>query len=90
MEMNDNKNVDPQLGINRDEDIEWDNGEATYGHKRADFKRKDQPDEAHLTKTANDPNHHINEELKNANLSQNEDIGNRNKERDKGVSGKDL
>jgi hypothetical protein len=90
MEMNDNKNVDPQIGINRDEDIEWDNGEATYGHKRADFKRKDQPDEAHLAKTENDPKHHINEELKNANLSQNEDIGNRNKERDKGISGKDL
>lgn len=88
--MNDNKNVDPQIGINRDEDIEWDNGEATYGHKRADFKRKDQPDEAHLAKTENDPKHHINEELKNANLSQNEDIGNRNKERDKGISGKDL
>ena len=88
--MNDNKNVDPQLGNNRDEDIEWDNGEATYGHKRADFKRKDQPNEAHLAKTENDTHHNLNEELKNANLSQNEDIGNRNKESDKGISGKDL
>ncbi|MBT2564600.1 hypothetical protein J7E50_01175 [Pedobacter sp. ISL-68] len=89
--MNENKNVDPNGEINHnEEDIEWDNGEATYGHKRADFKRKDQPDEAHLAKTENDPKHHINEGLKNANLSQNEDIGNRNKERDKGISGKDL
>jgi hypothetical protein len=88
MKMNDNKNVDPQIDSNRDEDIEWDN--ETYGHKKTDFKRKDQPDEAHLAKTENDPKHNINKDLKNANLSQNEDIGNRNKERDKGVSGKDL
>jgi len=90
METNDNKHVDPQNGINSNEDIEWDNGEATYGHKRADFKRKDQPDDIHLTKTENDAKHDINKVLKNANLSQNEDIGNRNKERDRGISGKDL
>jgi len=88
--MNEKKNVDPQININHNEDIEWDNGEATYGHKRADFKRKDQPDETHLAQSENDPEHNINQALKNANLSQNEDIGNRNKEKNKGISGKDL
>ncbi|WP_293310206.1 hypothetical protein [Pedobacter sp. UBA5917] len=82
-----NKKTDPQ--ISADQDIDWDNGEATYGHKRNDFKRKDQPDEAHLAKTES-ADHNINEGLKNANLSQNEDIGNRNKEADKGIKGQDL
>lgn len=79
-----NKKIDPQLDT--DQNIDWDNGEATYGHKRSDFKRKDQPDEAHLAKTEG-AGHNINHELKNANLSQNEDIANRNKESDKGISG---
>ncbi len=62
--MNENKNIDPNSEINRnEEDIEWDNGEATYGHKRADFKRKDQPDELHLLKAENDPTHAVNENL---------------------------
>ena len=91
MEINENKNVDPNSEINRnEEDIEWDNGEATYGHKRADFKRKDQPDESHLLKTENDPTHAVNENLNNSNLSQGEDIGNRNKNNEKGLRGKDL
>ncbi|WP_162800005.1 hypothetical protein [Pedobacter jeongneungensis] len=91
MKMNDEnkkKEIDPQLGIDRDEEIDWDNGEATYGHKRTDFKRKDEPNETHLLK-AESSVHNINEELKNANLSRNEDIGNRNKDADKGIRGKD-
>ncbi|WP_235526094.1 hypothetical protein [Pedobacter sp. Leaf216] len=90
MNDNNNKDVNPQIGGSHDDDIEWDNGEATYGHKRADFKRKDQPDDAHLAKTKTVGKHNINKELNNANLSQNEDIGNRNKEKDRGISGKDL
>ncbi|MGN7988167.1 hypothetical protein ACTJKC_12550 [Pedobacter sp. 22226] len=91
MEMNDEnkkKEIDPQLGIDRDEEIDWDNGEATYGHKRTDFRRKDEPNETHLAKT-DGAAHDVNKELKNSNLSQNEDIGNRNKDADKGISGKD-
>ncbi|MBB6236168.1 hypothetical protein HDC90_000774 [Pedobacter sp. AK013] len=88
MESNENKNVDPNEEINHnEEDIEWDNGEATYGHKRADFKRKDEPAASHLSKAENDPTHAVNENL---NLSQSEDIGNRNKNKEKGLKGKDL
>ncbi len=82
-----NKKIDPQLDA--DQDIDWDNGDATYGHKRTDFKRKDQPDEEHLAKNE-DVGHNIKNDLKNTNLSLNEDIANRNKESDKGISGKDL
>ncbi|MGM9474932.1 hypothetical protein ACS5PU_00830 [Pedobacter sp. GSP4] len=90
MEINEKKNVDPKLGVDRDEDIEWDNGEATYGHKRPDFKRKDEPDEEHLAKAQKDAEHDVNNDLKHTNLSQGEDIGNRNKTNNKGLKGKDL
>lgn len=91
MESNENKNVDPNGEVNHsDEYIEWDNGEATYGHKRTDFKRKDEPEASHLLKTENDPKHTVNENLSNSNLSQGEDIGNRNKNNEKGLRGKDL
>ena len=83
------KEVDQQLGSHQDEGIDWDNGEATYGHKRNDFKRKDEPDETHLAKADAD-SQNINKALKNANFSQNEDIANRNKDADKGIRGKDL
>ncbi|WP_316827398.1 hypothetical protein [Pedobacter miscanthi] len=92
MEMNDENNkkeIDPQPDANHDQEIDWDNGEATYGHKRTDFKRKDQPDEAHLEKTENAGEHDVNTALKNANLSQNDDIGSRNKEANKGLKGTD-
>ncbi|GGH17028.1 MULTISPECIES: hypothetical protein [Pedobacter] len=86
---NKKKELDPQFDIDRDEDIDWDNGEATYGHKRTEFKRKDQPDEAHLANTEGHSEHDVNKTLKNTNLSKDEDIANRNKEADKGISGKD-
>ncbi|WP_406824084.1 hypothetical protein [Pedobacter sp. KACC 23697] len=91
MESNENKNIDPNGEINRNEDdIEWDNGEATYGHKRTDFKRKDEPQSSHTVNTENDPARSVNEDLNNSNLSQGEDIGNRNKNDEKGLRGKDL
>ncbi|MEH3111836.1 hypothetical protein [Pedobacter terrae] len=91
MENNENKNLDPNAETDRnEEDIEWDNGEATYGHKRADFKRKDEPEATHLSKTENDPDRNVNEDLNHSNLSQGEDIGNRNKYDEKGLHGKDL
>lgn len=91
MESNENKNIDPNEEINRnEEDIEWDNGEATYGHKRADFKRKDEPQASHLVNTENGPDQKVNENLTNSNLSQGEDIGGRNKNDEKGLKGKDL
>ncbi len=83
------REVDQQLGSHKDEGIDWDNGEATYGHKRSDFKRKDEPEETHLAK-ADAAGHNINKELKNVNFSQNEDIANRNKDAAKGIRGKDL
>jgi len=90
MEINENKNIDANGEINHNEDnIEWDNGEATYGHKRADFKRKDEPDASH-TNEENNPPRNVNENLNNSNLSQGEDIGNRNKNDEKGLRGKDL
>ncbi|MBO9672869.1 MAG: hypothetical protein J7577_05470 [Sphingobacteriaceae bacterium] len=92
MEMNDEnkkKGSDPQLDIDHDEEIDWDNGEATYGHKRTEFKRKDQPDEAHLASTEGHPEHDVNKTLKNTILSKDEDIANRNKDADKGISGKE-
>jgi len=85
MESNENKNIDPN-----EDHIEWDNGEATYGHKRADFKRKDEPETPHSVNTENDPIRSVNENLTNSNLSQGEDIGNRNKNDEKGLRGKDL
>ncbi|WP_293744755.1 hypothetical protein [uncultured Pedobacter sp.] len=91
MENNDNKNSDSKEDINRNDDqIDWDNGEATYGHKRADFKRKDEPEASHLPSTENDNSQNINENLNNANLSKGEDIGSRNKNDDKGLRGEDL
>ncbi|WP_412466155.1 hypothetical protein [Pedobacter sp. KLB.chiD] len=90
MENNENKNIDPNEETNHnEEDIEWDNGEATYGHKRADFKRKDEPMTSHKS-GENDVNQDVNGSLNNSNLSQGEDIGNRNKNDDKGLHGKDL
>ncbi|SDG78372.1 hypothetical protein SAMN05421827_11135 [Pedobacter terrae] len=91
MESNENKNIDPNEGINNNEEgIEWDNGEATYGHKRADFKRKDEPAASQVVSSENDPARGVNENLTNSNLSQGEDIGNRNKNDEKGLRGKDL
>jgi len=91
MENNDNKNSDSNEGINRNDDqIDWDNGEATYGHKRADFKRKDEPEASRLAAAENDNSQNITESLNNANLSQGEDIGSRNKSDDKGLRGEDL
>ncbi|MFC1225482.1 hypothetical protein ACFE6N_16860 [Pedobacter sp. BG31] len=90
MENNDNKNSDSNEDINRDDQIDWDNGEATYGHKRADFKRKDEPEASRLPSTVNDTSQNINESLNNSNLSQGEDIGSRNKNDDKGLRGEDL
>ncbi|WP_231427261.1 hypothetical protein [Pedobacter sp. Leaf250] len=73
-----------------DPNIEWDNGEATYGHSisESDFKRKNSPNKNHINKTENDAN--TIDDLKNENLSQGEDIGNRNKTGEKGLGGKDL
>ena len=90
MENNDNKNSDSNEDINRDDQIDWDNGEATYGHKRADFKRKDVPEASRLPSTENGTSQNINESLNNANLSQGEDIRSRNKNDDKGLRGEDL
>lgn len=91
MESNENKNIDPNEEINNNEEgIDWDNGEATYGHKRTDFKRKDEPANPHSVNTENDHIRNLNENLTNSNLSQGEDIGNRNKNDEKGLRGKDL
>ncbi len=91
MESNENKKNDPNEGINSNEDqIEWDNGEATYGHKRVDFKRKDEPAASQVVRSENDPVRNVNENLTNSNLSQEEDIANRNKNDEKGLRGKDL
>ncbi|GGE53540.1 hypothetical protein EV200_102445 [Pedobacter psychrotolerans] len=71
--------------------IEWDNGEATYGHAITDspFRRKNVPDENHLSKLE-EHDHDVNEELKNINLSNNNDPSNRNSDQEKGLGGKDL
>jgi hypothetical protein len=91
MESNENKNIDPNQEVSRNEEgIEWDNGEATYGHKRTDFKRKDEPEASHIESSENAPVRSVNENLNNSNLSQGEDIGNRNKNDEKGLQGKDL
>lgn len=87
MDMNDNngEQVNPNQVDGR---IEWDNGDVTYGHKLPDIKRKDSPSEEHLEKAKNE--HKVNDNLVNSNLSQGEDIGSRNREKDKGIKGKDL
>lgn len=71
--------------------IEWDNGEATYGHAISDspFKRKNTPGENHLSK-AEKSNDDVNQDLKNINLSKNDDPDNRNSGQEKGLGGKDL
>jgi len=71
--------------------IEWDNGEATYGHAISDspFKRKNIPDENHLSKLE-ESDRDVNEELKNINLSSSEDPSIRNSDQEKGLGGKDL
>jgi len=79
-------NQENQRDPNADDGIEWDNGEATYGHKLPEVKRKDSPDDEHLTKS----NVNASEELKNLNLSQDEDLANRNQSNNKGIAGKDL
>jgi len=75
---------------NTDRNIEWDNGEATYGHTISDseFKRKNTPSKDHISNTENETNTIDN--LKNENLSQGEDIGSRNSIDEKGLGGKDL
>lgn len=77
---------------NDDQNIEWDNGEVTYGHSiiQSEFKKKNQPDESHFKKQPAGENSDTINDLKNQNLSQQEDIGNRNDSNEKGIGGKDL
>ncbi|TCD10133.1 hypothetical protein EZ449_09910 [Pedobacter frigidisoli] len=86
MDMNDNSG--DQVNPDQLDGIEWDNDDATYGHKLPEIKRKDLPTDEHLEKIKNQLQ--VNDDLVNSNLSQGEDIGNRNKEKDKGIRGKDL
>ncbi|RZK16917.1 MAG: hypothetical protein EOO86_13800 [Pedobacter sp.] len=85
-----NNRDEDQSGKRDDQNIEWDNGEVTYGHSIAnsEFRRKNTPNEEHIAKT--EDNSKTIEELKNSNLSQGEDIGNRNDAEEKGLGGKDL
>lgn len=87
-----NKNEESQQGKKNEQNIEWDNGEVTYGHSIAhsEFRRKNAPSEEHIAKAEEGSDDHTISELKNENLSQGEDIGNRNNAEEKGVGGKDL
>ncbi|WP_316799872.1 hypothetical protein [Pedobacter frigidisoli] len=69
-----------------DDGIEWDNGEATYGHKLPEVKRKDEPE----TDPSEKAEENVNQHLKNKNLSQDEDIANRSRDENRGVGGNHL
>jgi len=74
-----------------DQNIEWDNGEATYGHSitESPFKRKNIPTPSHLAKV-DQADGDVNENLKNLNFANDEDPANRNSNNEKGLGGKDL
>ncbi len=92
MNKEDNSKDEGQQGKKTEQNIEWDNGEVTYGHSIAhsEFRRKNMPAEEHVAKAEEGNDTKTIPELKNANLSQGEDIGNRNSTDEKGVGGKDL
>ena len=75
-----------------DQNIEWDNGEVTYGHSiaKSEFKRKNMPSEEQISKREDSNHSNTIADLKNSNISQGEDIGNRNSAEEKGLGGKDL
>lgn len=79
-------NKDNAKAQHADDGIEWDNGEATYGHKLPEVKRKDEPEVDPLEKAEGDVNQH----LKNKNLSQDEDIANRSRNENRGIERGDL
>ena len=90
---NENNGREENSPVKKEEqNIEWDNGEATYGHSVAnsEFKRKNTPAEEHTNKEDEKSDPKINEDLKNSNLSKGEDIGNRNSNEEKGIGGKSL
>lgn len=87
-----NNLINPDKAKNEGQNIEWDNGDPTYGHaiNPSGFKRKNEPDEEHLKDIEELSKLDVNEELKNSNLSKDSDVGNRNSEDEKGVGGKSL
>jgi len=74
-----------------DQNIEWDNGDITYGHSitNSEYKKKNLPDERHLAQNEHGSGDKVNEKLKDLNLSSDEDPGNRNIDDEKGLGGKD-
>lgn len=87
-----NNLIDPQMDKNEDQNIEWDNENPTYGHaiSQSSFKRKDAPDEEHLSDNADTDDSNVITDLKNSSLSNNIDLGNKNNDEEKGVGGKTL
>lgn len=85
-----NNTSDNKKDKSQDPNIEWDNGEATYGHSIShnEFKKKNAPNDSHIVE--NEEKSNTINDLKNANLTNNEDIGNRNELEEKGLGGKDL
>ena len=83
-------NLKPTLDL--DENIEWDNGEVTYGHMitNSSFKRKDLPDPQHQQHLEETSNKKIRKSLKNSKFIKDEDIANRNKGAEKGIGGQNL
>ncbi|PWS31880.1 hypothetical protein [Pedobacter paludis] len=87
-----NNLINPEKDKNENQNIEWDNGDPTYGHavNPSSFKKKDAPEEEHLKTSEKDVDKQINTDLKNLNLANDSDVGNRNSENEKGIGGKSL
>ena len=86
-----NNTSDNKKDKSQDPNIEWDNGEATYGHSitESPFKRKNIPTPSHLAEV-DQADGDVNENLKNLNFANDEDPANRNSNNEKGLGGKDL
>ncbi|PWS27024.1 hypothetical protein DHW03_13480 [Pedobacter yonginense] len=84
--------IDSGRDKNQDQNIEWDNGEPTYGHavNPSSIKRKDAPSEDHLKNIEEADATNIISDLKNVNLTNDSDLGGRNSDEEKGIGGKSL